>query len=99
MAMGTKQDRQQQEELFYAREQAEAPGHPFYQRLNQVWEQADFDKFCEDHCRKFYHSKLGRPSLAPGVYFRLLLNDFSRASGASVGSPGGWPLESAMVSE
>ena len=73
MAMGTKQDRQQQEELFYAREQAEAPGHPFYQRLNQVLEQADFDKFCEDQCRKFYHSKLGRPSLAPGVYFRLLL--------------------------
>jgi hypothetical protein len=33
MAMGTKQDRQQQEELFYAREQAEAPGHPFYQRF------------------------------------------------------------------
>ena len=62
MAMGTKQDRQQQEELFYAREQAEAPGHPFYQRLNQVLEQADFDKFCEDHCRQFYHSKLGRPS-------------------------------------
>ena len=64
MAMGTKQDRQQQDELFYASEQAEAPGHPFYQRLNQVLEQADFDKFCEDHCRQFYHSKLGRPSLA-----------------------------------
>ena len=47
MAMGTKQGRQQQEELFYAREQVEAPGHPFYQRLNQVLEQADFDKFCE----------------------------------------------------
>src|SRR6516164_832629 len=85
MAMGTKQDRQQQEELFYAREQAEAPGHPFYQRLNQVLEQADFDKFCEDHCRQFYHSKLGRPSLAPGVYFRLLLIGFFEGLGSERG--------------
>jgi transposase len=85
MAMGTKQDRQQQEELFYAREQAEAPGHPFYQRLNQVLEQADFDQFCEDHCRKFYHSKLGRPSLAPGVYFRLLLIGFFEGIGSERG--------------
>ena len=45
MAMGTKQDRQKQEELFYASEQAEAPGHPFYQQLNRVLEQADFDRF------------------------------------------------------
>jgi hypothetical protein len=72
MAMGTKQARQKQEELFYASEQAEAPGHPFYERLNQVLEQADFDGFCEKCCRQYYHTKLGRPSLAPGVYFRLL---------------------------
>ena len=85
MAMGTKQDRQQQEELFYASEQAQAPGHPFYQRLNQVLEQADFDKFCEDHCRQFYHSKLGRPSLAPGVYFRLLLIGFFEGLGSERG--------------
>jgi hypothetical protein len=34
--------------------------------LNKVLEQAEFDKFCETRCRKFYHEKLGRPSLAPG---------------------------------
>jgi transposase len=85
MAMGTKQGRQQQEELFYASEQAEAPGHPFYQRLNQVLEQADFDKFCEEQCRKFYHSKLGRPSLAPGVYFRLHLIGFFEGIGSERG--------------
>jgi len=85
MAMGTKQDRQKQEELFYASEQAEAPGHPFYQQLNRVLEQADFDAFCEQECHRFYHSKLGRPSLAPGVYFRLLLIGFFEGIGSERG--------------
>ena len=74
--MGTKRAGQKQEELFYASERAEAPGHPFYQRLNAVLNKAGFDGFCEERCRRFYHGKLGRPSLAPGVYFRLLLIGF-----------------------
>jgi transposase len=76
MAMGTRRARQRQEELFYASERAEAPGHPFYERLNGVLNEAGFDAFCEERCRPFYHQKLGRPSLAPGVYFRLLLIGF-----------------------
>lgn len=72
--MGTKEEKQ--EALFYASEQAEAPGHPFYQKLNTVLSAAQFDGFCEEHCRRFYHTKLGRPSMAPGVYFRLLLIGF-----------------------
>jgi transposase len=76
MAMGTKQARQKQEELFYASERTETPGHPFYEQLNRVLDKAGFDVFCEERCRGFYHSKLGRPSLAPGVYFRLLLIGF-----------------------
>jgi transposase len=74
MAMGTKEGKQ--EELFYAREQAEAPGHPFYQKLNAVLSGAKFDAFCEKQCRRFYHASLGRPSMPPGVYFRLLLIGF-----------------------
>src|ERR1039458_2498653 len=76
MAMGTKQARQKQEELFYASERTETPGHPFYEQLNRVLDQANFDTFCEERCRGFYHAKVGRPSLAPGVYFRLLLIGF-----------------------
>jgi transposase len=76
MAMGTKQARQKQEALFYASERTETPGHPFYEQLNRVLDQAKFDAFCEEHCRGFYHAKVGRPSLAPGVYFRLLLIGF-----------------------
>ena len=47
MAMGTRKHRQRQEPLWYRAELAEAPGHPFYQRLNRVLEEADFDRFCE----------------------------------------------------
>jgi len=65
MAMGTRRWRQRQEELWYRRDLAEAPGHPFYRRLNEVLEQAGFDEFCEARCRQFYHEKLGRPSLPP----------------------------------
>jgi len=74
MAMGSKEEKQ--EELFYASERAEAPGHPFYQKLNAVLSGAKFDAFCEEQCRRFYHTKLGRPSMPPGVYFRLLLIGF-----------------------
>lgn len=76
MAMGTKQARQKQEELYYASDRTETPGHPFYEQLNGVLNKAGFDAFCEERCRGFYHTKLGRPSLAPGVYFRLLLIGF-----------------------
>src|SRR5712691_3843804 len=76
MAMGTRRQRQRQEQLWYRRDLAEAPGHPFYRKLNQVLDEAGFDKFCEERCEKFYHEKLGRPSLTPGTYFRVMLIGF-----------------------
>lgn len=76
MAMGTRVKRRRQQELFYATEVAEAPGHPFYKRLNETLDAAGFDGFCEERGRAFYHDRLGRPSLAPGVYFRLQLIGF-----------------------
>jgi transposase len=76
MAMGTRRQRRRQEELWYRRDLAEAPGHPFYRRLNEVLDEAGFDEFCEARCREFYHEKLGRPSLAPGIYFRVMLIGF-----------------------
>lgn len=71
--MGTRRRRQRQEELWYRADLAEAPGHPFYRRLNVVLDNAGFDEFCEAPCHKFYHERLGRPSLAPGMYFRVML--------------------------
>jgi transposase len=50
-----------------------SPGHPFYARLNAVLDAHGFDAFAEDQCRAFYATVMGRPSLPPGQYFRLLL--------------------------
>ena len=48
-------------------------GHPFYERLNRVLDDAGFAAFVEAQCASFYADGVGRPSLAPGRYFRLLL--------------------------
>jgi transposase len=76
MAMGTRKKRERQERLWYGGELPTAPGHPFYTRLNEVLEKAGFDHFCEKTCAGFYHAKLGRPSLAPGLYFRIMMIGF-----------------------
>ncbi len=76
MAMGTRKKRERQEALWYGSELPTAPGHPFYNRLNEVLERADFDRFCEDNCASFYDAKLGRPSLPPGMYFRIMMIGF-----------------------
>ena len=52
----------------------EPPGNAFYDRLNKILEEHRFDRKVEALCRKFYKkSQYGRPSMAPGVYFRALL--------------------------
>jgi transposase len=74
MSMGTRQHRQRQEDLWITHhELAQAPAHPFYQRLNELLDSEKFDEFVEKQCAGFYADSNGRPSLAPGVYFRLLL--------------------------
>src|SRR5271166_5270061 len=76
MAMGTRKKRERQEGLWYGGELPVTPGHPFYSRLNEVLDQAGFDHFCEEGCAGFYHAKLGRPSLPPGLYFRIMMIGF-----------------------
>ena len=74
--MGTRKKRERQENLWYGGELPTAPGHPFYKRLNDVLDAAGFDRFCETECAGFYHHKLGRPSLPPGQYFRIMMIGF-----------------------
>jgi transposase len=38
-----------------------------------VLREAGFDGFVEAQCARFYATRMGRPSVAPGVYFRCLL--------------------------
>jgi transposase len=74
MAMGTRSQRERQEDFWIAHtELATAPGHPFYQRLNELLDGERFDGFVEGLCSRFYDEKNGRPSLTPGIYFRSLL--------------------------
>ena len=47
-------------------------GHPFFERLNRVLEEAGFDACVEQLCAMFYAARMGRPSLRPGRYFRML---------------------------
>lgn len=73
MAMGKRKTERQQELWIATTDLPEAPGHPFYRKLNVLLAEHGFDPFVEDLCQKFYHDELGRPSVPPGVYFRMLL--------------------------
>lgn len=72
--MGTRRKRRRQESLWVpVAELPSTAAHPFYKRLNQILDEAGFDAFVEAACQRFYAPTMGRPSLAPGIYFRLLL--------------------------
>jgi transposase len=72
MAMGKRRDTQRPLFVVTA-DLPRTPAHPFYDRLNQLLDDHQFDPFVQGLCAKFYHDSLGRPGLAPGRYFRLLL--------------------------
>lgn len=76
MAMGKRSKMSPQQQLWVEASRAKAPGHPFYRRLNKILAKDDFDAFVEENCAKFYAEKLGRPSMPPAIYFRLLLVGF-----------------------
>ena len=72
--MGKRRKRQRQEELWIATDAiVETPGHAFYERLNELLGRHGFDRAVEHLCGRFYRGVRGRPSVAPGVYFRMLL--------------------------
>jgi transposase len=75
MALG-KRKRASQGELWVATQNLTAPGHPFYQQLNKVLDEHDFDTFVEARCSQYYAGNVGRPGVAPGVYFRMLMIGF-----------------------
>ena len=73
MAMG-KRGAEQQQDLFIPSDRLpRSPGHVFYQKLNGLLRDAGFDSWVESLCEPHYASGKGRPSVPPGVYFRMLL--------------------------
>ena len=81
-----KKKRKRQETLWVAtRDLPASPGHPFYQRLNRILEAHGFDSFVERQCSRFYAPGVGRPSLPPGRYFRLMLLGYFEGLGSERG--------------
>jgi transposase len=75
MAMG-KRKAKQQGMWVSTNEIPKAASHPFYAKVNEVLERHQVDRRLEHVCRRFYKPTFGRPSISPGVYFRLLLIGF-----------------------
>jgi len=74
MAMGRRKKRVRQEGLWIpATVLPVGASHPFYQRLNQILDEKKFDEYVEAICEQFYADEVGRPGMAPGIYFRLLM--------------------------
>jgi transposase len=74
MAMGRKAKQRRQEAIWIAHtDLPRTVAHPFYEQLNRLLDERGFDEWVEEQCARFYAEKMGRPSLAPGRYFRLLL--------------------------
>src|SRR3989442_10569697 len=74
MGIGRREQQRRQEEFWIAHtDLPRTMGHPFYEQLNRLLEERGLDEYVEQQCARFYAEKMGRPSLAPGRYFRLLL--------------------------
>src|SRR4030095_2597304 len=72
--MGKRKRRARQTSMWVATQDLpRSAAHPFYRRLNRVLDEAQFDTFVEGAGAPFYAEWMGRPGLAPGRYFRLLL--------------------------
>ncbi len=80
--MGRKRKRPQDTMWVATSDLPKSPGHPFYKRLNQVLAANSFDAFVEAACRRFYAPTLGRPSLPPGRYFRLMFLGYFEGLGS-----------------
>jgi transposase len=72
MALG-KRTTEKQELWVATTELPRSPGHPFYRQLNRLLAEDGFDGWLEKQCAPYYHATHGRPSIPPGVYFRMIL--------------------------
>ena len=84
MAMGRRRGGRQKA-LFVAAAGIRAPGHPFYRALEGLLASAGFDGWCEETCAAHYAQRLGRPSIPPGVYFRMLVVGYLEGIGSERG--------------
>ncbi|MCH2498615.1 MAG: transposase [Erythrobacter sp.] len=84
MAMGQQKDRQGDLMVSWS-EMPRSPGHVFYDRLQSVLVEADFDGFAEALCKPYYAARMGAPSVPPGRYFRMHLVGYFEGIGSERG--------------
>ncbi|WP_145283637.1 transposase [Pirellulimonas nuda] len=87
MGMG-RRERDRQDVLFVTAEQLpKSQGHAFYERLNRLLSEAGFDREVEELCEPYYQptGTRGRPSIPPGVYFRMLMVGYFEGIGSQRG--------------
>src|SRR5690606_20237799 len=72
MSLGRKRRERQQEFWIAAEDLPSTTRHVFYEKLNRLLAEAGFDEFVEELCAPHYSANVGRPSIPPGVYFRML---------------------------
>ena len=70
MAMGRSEGVQDDLMATWA-EMPRSPGHAFYDRLQELLQEARFDAFVEEVCKPYFAPRMGAPSLPPGWYFRM----------------------------
>jgi transposase len=85
MALGRWNAERQGELWIPTRRLPQSPGHVFYEKLNGLLAEAEFDPWVQQLCRPYYAQKMGRPSIPPGVYFRMLLVGYFEGIGSQRG--------------
>ena len=84
MALGRRNEERQGELWVATHVLPISPGHVFYEKLNGLLAEAGFDTWVEELCEPYY-AKRGRPSIPPGVYFRMLLTGYFEGIGSQRG--------------
>jgi transposase len=72
MAMGRRQQQRQVDLWIATTDLPRSPGHVFYDKLNSLLAESGFDHLVETLCQPYYADGIGRESIPPGTYFRML---------------------------
>ena len=82
MGMGRRPTEQQSDLWIPTADLPRSPGHVFYDKLNRLLAEAAFDPYVENLCQPFYADGLGRESIPPGIYFRMLFVGYFEGLGS-----------------
>jgi transposase len=72
MSMGRQPEHRQRDLWIATTDLPQSPGHVFYDKLNALLAEGGFDRHVEALCQPYYAEGVGRDSIPPGVYFRML---------------------------